>query len=319
MSNSALIQLALSVLDCNQKELAQRLNVSPAQVSKWKNGDYMSYDMQAKLSGLIGIEDMDPDYVVQAGSVQDAQKWMRLLKFLAEWVAEDNESGYHAYLLEAPEEETLLCWKTFNTLKEMGVDIPQRFPEELDFEYEDWITSDESEKRLDELFSHSHVSVIIDIYKSYTDVYGFYAAYVSELIHELDLDDTSADGIESELLSLAASKLKDPDIAKNFQAFKRRINNDYIEWLNLLKKRALEAGQPLRAELLDLVYGSHDSLGHNAEAESLGFNDTRLHPDIYMNELLIGMRVIHQVLPAILKKLGIEEEFKLDASELHLK
>jgi hypothetical protein len=35
-----------------------------------------------------------------------------------------------------------------------------------------------------------------------------------------------------------------------------------------------------------------------------------------MNELLVGMRVIHQVLPAIMKKLGIDEEFKLDTSEL---
>jgi hypothetical protein len=38
-----------------------------------------------------------------------------------------------------------------------------------------------------------------------------------------------------------------------------------------------------------------------------------------MNELLIGMRVIHQVLPAIMKKLGIEDEFKLDESDLAIR
>jgi hypothetical protein len=36
-----------------------------------------------------------------------------------------------------------------------------------------------------------------------------------------------------------------------------------------------------------------------------------------MDELLRGMRVIHQVLPAIMKKLGMDE-FELDESKLHI-
>jgi hypothetical protein len=36
-----------------------------------------------------------------------------------------------------------------------------------------------------------------------------------------------------------------------------------------------------------------------------------------MNELLVGMRTIHQVLPAILKKLEIND-FKLNGSDLYL-
>jgi hypothetical protein len=69
-----------------------------------------------------------------------------------------------------------------------------------------------------------------------------------------------------------------------------------------------------------MVNDDHDSLGHTAEAEALGFNAVRLHPDIYMNELLQGMRIIHQVLPAIMKKLGMDEkDFTLDRSELYVK
>jgi hypothetical protein len=71
---------------------------------------------------------------------------------------------------------------------------------------------------------------------------------------------------------------------------------------------------------MDMVNHDHDSLGQTAEAEAFGFNAARLHPDIYMNELLQGMRIIHQVLPAIMKKLGMDEkDFALDRSELYIK
>jgi hypothetical protein len=161
--------------------------------------------------------------------------------------------------------------------------------------------------------------LVYKIYKSLTDVYGFYVAYVEELISDNDdLMNTDADNIEPCLIELAASKVEDIDekFAPKFAEFRYKVRKQYTEWLELVKDKSFRVGAPLRAELMDMINDDHDSLGQTAEAESLGFNSSRLHPDIYMNELLVGMRAIHQVLPIIMKKLGVYDKFKLRTHEL---
>ncbi|KAB0664279.1 helix-turn-helix transcriptional regulator [Oryzomonas japonica] len=317
MDSEALVQLALENLSCSQKELALRLGVSPTQISKWKKGEHMSAEMEEKIRKIVKIGDRNPGFVLWAGSVQDADKWEKLIHFLAEVAIDNAETGYDTYPLH--DEVGLLCRETFSVLREMGVELPKKFPKQLNIDYEsDEVDHEDVMTVL--LEENPYSSLIYSIYKSLNDTYGFYAAYLSDMLSDDELVGTAADNIEPCLMQLAACKIEDDKgLASKFREFKHHIMKDYEEWINFVKETAFRVGIPLRAELLELVYKSHDELGHEAEAESFGFNSSRVHPDIYMNELLCGMRVIHQVLPVIMKKLGIYDEFVLDESELRIR
>lgn len=310
MNGAALVQLALKTMACTQKQLADKLKVSPTQVSLWKKGEYISAEMEDALKGIVGIGDMDPSFVQAAGSVEDALKWQRLIKYLAEVAYSSDESGYETPPLQDDLEQ--LCADTFQILPALGVTIPSKFPEEIDFEA---LENDEDIDAGENLYS----DIIFSIFKSLTDVYGFYAAYIHDLLSMdgLGLESTEAMNIPHCLLELAATKIEVPqEFAQEFSNFKIEVERNYMHWLDVVKLAAFRAGVPLKVELMQMVRDSHDLLGHTAEAECLGFNNNCLHPDIYMNELLIGMRAIHQALPAIMKKLGIYDEFQLDESKL---
>lgn len=313
MGNKDLVKLALNTLNCSQKELALRFGVSPTQITKWKKGEHMSQEMEEKLRAILDIGDKDPSFVLWAGSLQEANKWEKLLHFLADSALENAETGYDTYPLH--DDLGLLGWYTFDVLRKMGVDIPKKFPEELD----GIVCNSGDEEPWDLVEENQYASLIYDIYASLNDVFGFYVAYIDELMNDEELMDTPAVNIEPCLMDLAACKIEvDQGLAPNFRRFRQTVMKDYEEWINIIKENAFRSGTPLRAELMEIVYGHHEKIGHQAEAESLGFNSTQLHPDIYMNELLCGMRAIHQILPAIMKKLGIYEEFKLDTSDFHI-
>lgn len=173
---------------------------------------------------------------------------------MAETADDNSETGYETYPLQ--DEMGLLGWSTIRALTDMGVVPPRRFPQELDRSNEE-----ESNKEWDPTDENPYSSLVYKIYKSLTDVYGFYIAYVGELISSNDLINTDADNIEPCLIELAASKVEDIDekFAPKFGEFRYKVRKQYTEWLILVKDKSFRAGTPLRAELMDMVprLGSH--------------------------------------------------------------
>lgn len=322
-----LVRLAMEAQGCNQRELATRLGVSQGQISKWKAGEHMSSDMEHNLRQLALIGHWSPVFVDWAGGLNDARNWESLIFFLAEHAAQSAETGYDTLPLRLDEDfidtRDEICERTILALNAMGVPKPSSYPKAL-LKLDD-STDAKSEKLWACLEDNPYSFLIHQMFLELNNVYAFYAAYISPIYaaapleyHEQYID------FNCQLFFLAATKIELPDkdkffasVMPAFRKFCRKTRENCRVLLQSLKEASYSAGIPLRAELMDLVNVSGDQLGMNAEAEALGFNDSRIHPDIYMNELLVSSRIIHQVLPAIIEKLGIN--FVLDESSVALR
>ena len=313
----SLVQVALNELNINQKQLADLLNVSTGQISRWKNhDDYISLELAEKLEDFCGLDEIPPEFALFVGSIAAAKKWAKAIELCAEMAADNNESGYVCYPLTDFYENAVLS-NLASLLTDLGIKFPEQVPGPINKLFEDGELNDEMWEKFYKL---EQIDLISSIFSVYADLIGFNSAYIDELgyhdnseLFELTME------IEANYLHLAACKLKaGSTVTPKFEAHAVEWTRWYKQKLLDLKKLAVEANLPLREELLGLVYNEVGEISLAAERQSLGLNDSMLHPDKYMNELLVGMRTINQVLPVIMQKIGIDpEEFQLDQSEFY--
>ena len=152
------------------------------------------------------------------------------------------------------------------------------------------------------------------------DIVAFHDEFITPLVFS---DATTDDLLELdrelclEYTSLAAVKSSlNPNIAVKAAPFRKECLTFFAQKLTEFKKVAIALNLPLKVELMDLVTKDTGTLSDTVTFEALGVK-ANIHPDVYMNELLVGMRVIHQVLPAILEKIGLLGDFELDEAAIN--
>ena len=318
------VELALKTLNCNQSQLAKNLGVSTTQISKWKNhNEHMSSDFDTKFRELCEIgETFNPGFVLAVGSLENAIKWEKSFKHIANLSNENSETGYNCDPLQDFDEFRILD-STHEALNILGMTLPKEFPIELDIDHDIEDMLDENGENYDlkyeKFFNNIHIKTISDIYDSFVNIRAFYDVYIYPIItFNNSMEEIYSEQIfeiEDDIFNLAVSKIElETVLTSDFNQFKYKISNKFLNFINDLKKKAFEEKIPLQVELMDLLDLDHEEISEVVEHNALGFNKREIHPDIYINELLVGMRTIHLILPEILKKLDID--FKLDTEKL---
>jgi len=301
--------------------LAKKIGVSQAQISMWKSNGDMSLDMQDKFKELLGIGELDPDFVYWTGGLENSKKWYKVIGDLADRAEYTCETGYITLPLQDEDDSrSMLAWSTIQILIDMGVTIPDSFPAEMEFEDSDDDSDPDLGLYLEQADENSICKIIEESYDALNNLVGFFTAYISPIRWADPDNDEQIDNIyemEGELLRLAfALTGKEDDVRPEFNIFRYKTKKYWADRLVGLKEYAVKNQIPLKAELMDLISQDHDITGSSAERESLGFNVGQIHPDIYVNEILLSLRLINQVLPVICKKLGVEDhEYEFDETE----
>ena len=300
MYSESLMKLALKEKQCTQRELATTLKVSPTQISKWKSGERMSTEMEDKITDLLNLGTCDPDVAYWTGGTEQAEKWKRLIQHLANNALDKRETDIISAILIDDDNEYELTQHTLSILRQMGTTIPTVFPEEL--AYWDAHTPDLQFK-----FDNSPLAALIEkAFDAANGIYSFYASYIDTVLDLSNDERHLVTQIYYGLMPLCFAKTGNQnELTTNFNLFQHRTIGELESLISSIKNVALHHRIPLNAELSDLINDDSVTLNVESDAEAHGASQTRIHPDIYMNELLQNQRSILKALPIICKKLGI--------------
>lgn len=264
-----LIQLALVQKQYTQRQLAEWLGVSATQITKWKQGEYMSDKISKHIIAELKLGEVPPKVILAVGSIAQAKRWCQTVNHLANLVAKGH-----------------ICFADKIDIYEQLIDILKCFS--IDYAEFPMITAKTAKKAIKK---HMVLQFIHDLFVEYVSIFAVYQTHISPLNWEKD------EAFRERLLTLAATNLtvSQFETDKTFERMKNDTIEDYQSLINELKLYCLHSNKPLKIELSHLIRQTED-------------NPTVIHPDIYMNELLTTARLFRLLLPELLKQIDVSDE-----------
>lgn len=118
--------------DLRQKDLAEKLGVSRAQISKWKAGDSIPLDREDELRKLAGLFGDNAEWAVFAKTEKNSQAWFDYMQWMSE------VSDYRSSTIQ--DMPNVLVPEILLTFAKVGVPLPDNAPpievtEEEEYEF----------------------------------------------------------------------------------------------------------------------------------------------------------------------------------------
>ena len=101
-----------------QKVIAKKLGVTTGQISKWKQGEYISAERRLELNKLAGLFSDNPDWVNISKTKRNAESWFKYINQLS-----DN-ANFEIH--EFQDNQEILIPSIFIRLSQLGVKIPKK-------------------------------------------------------------------------------------------------------------------------------------------------------------------------------------------------
>lgn len=244
-----LIEYIVKHTSLKQKDLAEKLGVTPPLITRWKNGERIPYEKEQHLKEIANLFTDDVAWADIAKTKENADAWCAYISYMNE-IADIPATD----LMDEPE---MNAPSVLTAIKEAGVPIPQTPPETEDDEQP-------FNKFIYELLNN----------------YGRYYQWCENNLYGISNDDILDEAYEADYFALGLSfhYIEDKTLLDTgasldqVNAYVTKTRFEAIDFIKTLCNMMMKAGIHMQTDYYDFVNESPFTLEDNALFGRLGAN-----------------------------------------------